>query len=188
MSKKSVRNLIIDIVVMVLLLILDQFTKNLAVLYLKDKPAIPLISGVLEFNYLENRGAAFGMLQNQKWFFLFVGIIILGVIVYILIKTPTEKKYIKLHILLTLIAAGAIGNMIDRLSFNYVVDFIYFKLIDFPIFNVADIYVTCATIVLIIVFLFVYKEKDLTFLNFRTDKYRTIDESTQAKGEPSDKG
>lgn len=186
MRKKSIINFCIDFVVMLVLVIIDQFTKSLAVTYLKDKPAINLIKNVLQFNYLENRGAAFGMLQNQKWFFLFIGIIILGVIIYILIKTPAEKKYVKLHVLLTFIAAGAVGNMIDRLTLNYVVDFIYFKLINFPIFNVADIYVTCATIILILVFLFGYKEKDLMFLNFRTDKYRTLDENTKPKGEDTD--
>lgn len=183
MNKKSIIRLCIDFILLIILIVLDQITKNIAVFYLKDKPAIPIINNILQFNYLENRGAAFGMLQDQKWFFLFVGIIILGVIAYILTKTPTDKKYIKLHMLLTFIAAGAIGNMIDRLSLNYVVDFIYFKLIDFPIFNVADIYVTCATFLLIVVLLFVYKEKDLMFLNFRSGKYRTLEESKQASKE-----
>jgi len=181
MTKKTSLNLIIDFVIMILLIILDQITKSLAVTSLKEKNAIPLISGVLELNYLENRGAAFGMLQNQKWFFVFVAVIILGCIFYILIKAPTEKKYVILHILLVLIAGGAIGNMIDRMMLGYVIDFIYFKLINFPIFNVADMYVTCATVILIIMLLFVYKENDLKFLSFHTDKYRILDENDSTK-------
>lgn len=174
MSKKKAILLIIDLVVLVCSIGLDQLTKYLAVIFLKNQSAFPIIHGVLEFNYLENRGAAFGMLQNQKWFFIFIAVIILGVICYILYKTPEEKKYNYLHIILILIAGGAIGNMIDRIRLDYVVDFIYFKLINFPIFNVADIYVTCCTIILIILLLFVYKESDLDFIHFKENKYREI--------------
>ena len=73
-----------------------------------------------------------------------------------------------------ILTAGAIGNFIDRLTRGYVVDFFYFSLIDFPIFNVADIYVVVATIGLFILFLFVYKEKDLEFLNFKQNRYREM--------------
>lgn len=181
MTSKHSTSLIIDAILMIILIVIDQISKAWAVATLKDKPAIPLISGILELNYLENRGAAFGMLQNQKWFFIFVAVIILGCIIYILIKAPLQHKYSKLHILLTLIAAGAIGNMIDRIGLNYVVDFIYFKIINFPIFNVADIYVTCSTIVLILVLLFGYNEEDLKFLSFRKLNYRTYDSNTPQK-------
>ena len=187
MTKKPIINLIIDTLIMVLLIIGDQYTKALAVWNLKEKNAISLISGVLELNYLENRGAAFGMLQNQKWFFMFVALLVLGCIVYILMKAPTEKRYIVLHLLLTFIAAGAIGNMIDRVMLGYVVDFIYFKLINFPIFNVADIYVTCATFILIIVLLFVYKENDLKFMSFHPDKYRILDDTSKNGEDENDR-
>ena len=82
--------------------------------------------------------------------------------------------YIKLHVALVFITSGAIGNLIDRVRLDYVVDFIYFSLINFPIFNVADIYVTLSTIYLVILLLFVYKESDLEFLSFRTKKFRDI--------------
>ena len=150
MNLKKKLCLLLDILGIIVLVALDQFTKYLAVIHLKDKPAYIIINGILELNYLENRGAAFGMLQNQKVFFIFVAVVILGVIGYVLFKTPDAKKYRILHLLLSLIAAGAIGNMIDRVRFDYVVDFIYFVLINFPIFNVADIYVTISTIALVI--------------------------------------
>lgn len=153
---------------------LDQYTKYLAVIHLKDKPAYIIISGVLELNYLENKGAAFGMLQNQKAFFIFVAVVILSVIGYVLFKMPNHRKYRILHLLLSLIAAGAIGNMIDRIRLNYVVDFIYFVLINFPIFNVADIYVTISTAVLVILLLFVYTENDLSFISFKSKRYREV--------------
>ncbi len=174
MNKRKGILLLVDVIFLALLIFIDQITKHYAVVYLKNQEPIKLIDGVFELNYLENRGAAFGMLQNQKFFFIFIAVIILTVIIYVLYKTPNQKKYTKLHIALVLIAAGAIGNMIDRLRLEYVVDFLYFSLINFPIFNVADIYVTCSAAFLVILLLFVYKESDLEFLTFRTKKFRDV--------------
>lgn len=174
MSKQKKILLTIDLIGIILLIAVDQLTKYLAVQQLKDKPAYIILDGILELNYLENKGAAFGMLQNQKIFFIFVAIVILSVIAYVLFKTPDHKKYRALHILLSLIAAGAIGNMIDRIRLDYVVDFIYIVLINFPIFNVADIYVTFATAILVLMLLFVYKEQDLNFISFKQKKYREV--------------
>lgn len=174
MSRKKKIILLLDLISIIALILLDQYTKHLAVIHLKDKAAFNIINGVLEFNYLENKGAAFGMLQNQKIFFIFVAIVILSVIAYVLLKTPDDRKYTILHVLLSLIAAGAIGNMIDRIRYDYVVDFIYFVLINFPIFNVADIYVSVSTVILIILLLFFYKEKDLNFISFKQKRYREI--------------
>ena len=157
--------LVTDFMLFVILVIADQLTKHLAVVRLKNQAAYNLINGILEFNYLENRGAAFGVLQNQKYFFVFVALIFIGVIVFVLIKVPTQKKYYSLNILLVMIAAGAVGNMIDRVRYDYVVDFIYFSLIDFPTFNVADIYVTCGIAALVFLLFFRYKEEnDFDFL------------------------
>lgn len=174
MNKQKKRLLLTDFLGLIALVLADQFTKYIAVVHLKDQSAIPIIPDVLELNYLENRGAAFGMLQNQKIFFVFVAVIILAMIVYVLFKMPEKRKYTVLHVLLVLIAAGAIGNMIDRLRMDYVVDFISFVLIHFPIFNVADIYVTVATTVLVLLLLFYYKESDLNFLSFKQTKYREL--------------
>ncbi len=168
MNKKLLMAL--DALIVVILLILDQFTKHLAVVHLKDQPAIPIIKKVLELDYLENHGVAFGMLQNQTIFILLIGVLFMGGILFILFKTPTGKKYTALHIILSCIIAGGIGNMIDRISYSYVIDFISFVLIDFPIFNVADCYVVCGTIALAFVFLFVLKEEDLDFISFRKKK------------------
>ena len=144
----------LDILFFILLVILDQITKNLAVVYLKDKPAYVLWDGVFELHYLENSGAAFGMLQNQKILFVTIAAVILVIIGYLLVKLPRNRHYAMLEVLLVLIASGAVGNMIDRVQFNYVVDFFYFKLIDFPIFNVADIFVcTGAALVVLSVLL-----------------------------------
>ncbi|MDE7332140.1 MAG: signal peptidase II [Lachnospiraceae bacterium] len=166
MDSKKRKLLIFDVLLMIVLAAADQFTKYLAVIKLKDQPSFDIISGVLELSYLENRGAAFGMLQNQKVFFVFVAVVFLCAIVYVLLKAPSQNKYYSLHFLLVMIAAGAIGNLIDRLRLDYVVDFIYIVLINFPIFNVADMYVTISAAILVILMLFVYKEEDFAFLGF----------------------
>lgn len=174
MSKKKKIIFLMDFVLLLVLIAIDQYTKHLAVLHLKQQAAYPIIPGVLELNYLENRGAAFGMLQNQKFFFIFVAILIIGLILYFLFKMPDHKKFNILHVLLVCVASGALGNMIDRIRLDYVVDFIYIVLINFPIFNVADIYVTIATTFIAILIIFFYKEEDLGFLSFKQEKYREI--------------
>ena len=73
---------------------------------------------------------------------------------------PASKKFLPLRICAILIVSGAIGNLIDRIRLQYVIDFFYFKLIDFPVFNVADIFVTVSTILLLVLVLFYYKEED----------------------------
>lgn len=174
MSLKKKLFLILDLLMIAGLIFFDQYTKKQAVVYLKDKPAYNLINGILELNYLENQGAAFGMLPNQKVFFIFVAVVILCVVCYVLIKMPDHKKYTILHFLFSLIVAGSIGNMIDRVRYDYVVDFIYFVRINFPIFNVADVYATVSAFVLLFLLLFVYKEGDLYFISFKQKRYREL--------------
>ncbi len=164
MLKNKSKLLIIDALLALILLCIDRVTKYLSVAYLKDKPAFSLIDGVLELDYVENRGAAFGILQNQKILLILVGIIFITVICFFLFRIPQEKKYLPVHILSAMIIAGGIGNMIDRIRFDYVIDFISFILIDYPVFNVADIYVVVAVIIVFILLLFVYKDEDLNFL------------------------
>lgn len=179
MSKTKLRiakgiMLMIDAVIVLILLAFDQFTKHLVIVHLKNSPAISLIDGVLELKYLENRGSAFGILQNQKFFILFVGIVFMAVILFFLLKLPPYKKFRIVHLFLSAIIAGGLGNMFDRFRFDFVVDFIYFVLINFPIFNVADCYIVISTIGLFILFMFVYKEKDLEFLSFKQKSYREM--------------
>lgn len=144
--------------------LLDQITKYLAAAHLKGNDSIVLIKNVFELHYLENRGAAFGMLQGQKAFFVIICLAMLLAGAYIYVKMPYNKRFSYLRLCIICIMTGAIGNLIDRVSYNYVIDFFYFSLIDFPIFNVADIYVTVTTIVLLALILFYYKEEDLDLL------------------------
>ena len=148
----------------VLLIAADQATKLLAVARLKDQAPFVLLPGVLELRYLENRGAAFGILQGQKIFLVLFTGLLSALIIYFYFRVPEGRRHLPVRIFLIMLFSGAIGNFIDRCRLDYVIDFIYFKLIDFPIFNVADCYVTIAVILFAIAILFVYKEEEMDFL------------------------
>jgi len=122
-------------------IILDQLTKLWSVAVLKDGGSVKIIGDFLRFTYAENRGAAFSILQNQRWFFIIVTIIMLLVLAYIYFKTKNITNLSRLSI--AMIAGGAIGNFIDRFRFGYVVDFIdvrFGSFYNFPIFNIAAQY------------------------------------------------
>lgn len=154
-----------DAILLAVLILLDQYTKHLAILRLKGQNAFVLIEGVLELEYLENRGSAFGMLQGQKILILAVDLVFMAAILFFLFRMPRDRKYVKLHLLFTMVMAGGIGNMIDRLRFDYVVDFVSFVLIHYPIFNVADMYIVVAVILLFVLFVFVFREEELEWMN-----------------------
>lgn len=119
---------------------IDQLTKWLAVKFLDPNGTTQLIRGVLHLTYMENTGAAFGMLSNAPWVFnTFSVIAILAMSLYLFLGHATGKLY---EISVALIVAGGIGNMIDRIGRGYVVDFIDFTRVYFPgIFNGADSFV-----------------------------------------------
>ena len=159
--------LLVDAIIVIAGIALDQFTKYLATEKLKNQPNFVILDGVFELDYLENTGSAFGMFHGQRWMLLVVGVIFMALIIFFMLRLPEGKKFNVTHVLLSFIIAGGVGNMIDRFALGYVVDFFSFVLINYPIFNVADIYVVCATIGLFIMFLFVFKEQDLEFLDFK---------------------
>ena len=150
----------------ILLIVADQAAKYWAVSKLKDTSGMTLITGVLELQYLENRGMAFGMLQGKIPLLIALCLLFFCVFLYIYIKIPKTRYYLPLICTALVLAAGAVGNLIDRVFRGYVIDFIYFSLIDFPVFNVADIYVVCSGIFLVFCVCFKYKdENDFRFLN-----------------------
>ena len=150
----------------VLLVLIDQLTKIWARSVLKGGKVIVLIPKTLQFQYLENRGAAWGMLQGRLSILSFVTVFLLILFLWLSFRVPEGKRFIPIYLVFLFIIAGAVGNLIDRMVFGYVTDFIYFSLINFPIFNVADIYVTCSVIVLVILVLFVYTDDELSFIPF----------------------
>ena len=183
MKVKSGKQQFISSIFVAVLVFIDQITKDMAVLFLKDKPAIPIIKDVFELKYLENTSAAFGMdpisllhkifkfpvfienpelyLNVRMIFFYILTIVMIWLLGLFYLRIPNEKRFKYMDWIVLFMIAGAIGNLIDRVVQQYVVDFLYFKLINFPIFNVADIYVTCAAIALLILGLIYYKDEDV---------------------------
>src|SRR5215467_2981470 len=116
----------------------DQITKRLADGRLRDQRSVPIVDDILRLTYVENRGAAFGLLQDQTTFFVLVGILVIGVIAASYRYLP--RSGFLLHLALGLQLGGAIGNLIDRVRQGYVVDFVDFgyRANWWPVFNVAD--------------------------------------------------
>ena len=122
-----------------------------------------LAEGFMDLTFVENRGVAFGMFSGQRWFILLLtGIIAVGLI-WFYVMMPKKKEYFPLRVSLVLVLSGAIGNIIDRLFRGYVVDFFEFTFFEWPVFNVADIYVVVGVILLALMLIFVVKEEDLDF-------------------------
>lgn len=177
MNKKKFLTCLQEVILFLMLVSIDQCTKFLAIHTLQENHSKVLIPKVLELHYLKNKGAAFGILDNQQLLFFIIGVILLVVVCYLLWKFPLKKRFVICRIFLVVLASGAVGNMIDRMIHKYVIDYIYLSFIHFPVFNVADIYVTVSTIALILLFLFKYKEDDLSFISFKTRKFRDLDDS-----------
>lgn len=170
MSKRCVSNIKIALFV-TFSVFFDQLTKYLATIKLKGKNDFVIIKDVLELHYLDggNTGAAWGLLSGKILLFIVFTLIAIAIILIfirnlngIIYDNYSLKKsnMIFLKYVMAVLASGAIGNLIDRIMHQYVIDFIYFKLIDFPIFNVADCYVTIACIFIIIICLFKLNEDE----------------------------
>ncbi len=155
---------------LLLLIGFDQLTKLYALNYLKDKESISIIPKILRLYYHENTGAVWGIMSDQTGLLAIISIVILAFMLFIYFKIPNSKKYNYMELILVFITAGAIGNLIDRIFRKYVVDFIYFELIDFPIFNIADTYISVSAFFLIILGLFYYKDEDFNFLSRKEEK------------------
>ncbi len=149
----------LPLIVTILLIAIDQITKYIALINLKPISSTVFIKGFMDFTFVENRGAAFGILEGQRWFFVVITVIISVAIIYAFLKLPNKKEYMYLRVSLVLILSGAIGNVIDRFFRGYVVDFFEFTFINWPVFNVADIYVVVGTMLFAFLLLFVIKEE-----------------------------
>ncbi len=159
---KKYYNIIIFAISVFVLASLDQISKILATNALKGNLSIPIWNDVLEFYYLENTGTAWGLFGGARVFFILTTAIVFLFIVFFICKLPFTKRNIPLLLNAILLGAGAVGNFIDRVFLGYVRDFIYFKVINFPVFNVADIYITVGIGLFAILIFFVYKDEELT--------------------------
>lgn len=158
--KERIKHLFLFIV----LVAIDQISKYWVRTDLAQNGPIILIPDVFSLQYLTNTGAAWGLMSGNTVLLSIFTFIVLGFIFFLYLKIPAGKKYKALKIILVFIMAGAVGNLIDRVTLGYVVDFIYFELIDFPLFNFADCCLTVSSILLFILAIFYYKDEDFTFL------------------------
>ena len=152
MKKQSIFEYGIFSAVILLGIVLDQLTKWLAVKFLEPIPTKPLIESVLHLTYVENRGAAFGMLANQRWIFILISSVTIIVLLGVLYAGYLPNRLYKISV--AMIISGGIGNMIDRLALGYVVDFIDFRLINFAVFNGADSFVCVGAGLLVLALIF----------------------------------
>lgn len=143
--------MIINILIIVLCIAADQLTKICAAANLKDISTLPIIENIFHFTYVENRGAAFGMLADHRWVFMILSVVgIAAIFVYL---TVTKPKSWWMRLALCFIVGGGVGNMIDRIARGYVIDFIDCRFIDFYVFNVADSFVCvgCAMFIIAVI-------------------------------------
>ena len=181
-EKKSIRIIIFSYLGVIGGILLDQITKYLAYTNLRGQDAFVIIPNVFELRYLENQSAAFSFdpisllhkifhisyfdahpdafLTCKMVFFVAMTVIVLVLLAVLYRRIPWNRHWLPMNLILLGFMAGAIGNLIDRIVHRFVIDFFYFRLINFPIFNVADIYVTIAAIALMIAIFFIYSEKD----------------------------
>ena len=155
------RHLLLSIIALCSLLLAGQYTKQLAVSHLKGQEPFVLLEHVLEFSYLENTGAAFSSFMGRQAFLIALTTFVIVLLLWKYLTLPAGRRYVPMRICMLLILSGALGNLIDRVSNRYVVDFIYFVPIDFPKFNVADIYITVGVAILAVLLFFYYKEEEL---------------------------
>lgn len=142
----------IKIIFFICFLVADQISKYLATVYLKDQGAVSVIGKKLQLTYVVNKGAAFGIFQNHKFLLYSFTVLVTFALAYYLIKNKTQMSNLCQYGFI-LIIAGAVGNLIDRLSKGFVVDFImytFFNGYHFPVFNIADIGVTLGCLCVLI--------------------------------------
>lgn len=173
---------IVVILISACLIAIDQIAKLLITANLKGNPPLVLLDGVFELYYYENPYAAFnfGKFLDDNVFLTLVLIltaVFCGFLIYISFRVPPVKKYRIIRIILILFLAGALGNFIDRITHHYVVDFFYFVLINFPIFNIADIYVVFGAILFIVTALFHSSTFEELFPSKKKDEKKTSDKN-----------
>lgn len=158
------------VISLIIFVAVDQISKYIAVDRLMGKDSIVFIKGLLSFTYVENQGAAWGIMSGKVNVFVILTIIVIPLLIYFFIRTSIGKKYTNkkkafsfLQFIEILLIAGAIGNFIDRIVNGYVVDFFQFTFIDFPVFNVADCYITVGA-AMFIFFYFLLDDNDFDII------------------------
>ena len=137
----------------VLMVAADQITKYLTVANIPLGGNVPVLEGVVSLTYAQNDGAAFSILEGQQWLFALIFAVFAVAIVWEFTKKKLPFTTFE-RFLIVAIFAGGLGNMIDRLRLGYVIDMIATEFMDFPVFNVADIFISCGCVLLLVHLIF----------------------------------
>ncbi len=169
---KKLSKFIIPLISAAVLIGIDQLTKYLVDTKMQLHGAIPIIKDVFELHYIQNSGTAWGMFAGMDMHYVFIALTAFLSLVIILayVRFSAYPHLGPLNIFLVILFSGAVGNLIDRIRLHYVIDFLYFKLINFPVFNVADIYVVVSMFALGYLLIFKYQEEDFDFSGQRDVK------------------
>jgi len=171
---KILKKYILPIAFVATLLAIDQVTKRLAVRYLRPIGTFELIYGLFSLHYTENSGMAFGLFQGGRWVFVVLTVVVLGFIIYLYATLPKTRFRTPMRFFLLMLIGGALGNFVDRLFQGYVVDFLAFTFINFPVFNMADVFLVVSVFVLVPLFLFSESKgknrKNKPELNLKSDE------------------
>lgn len=153
--------ILLPLVFFCILVGIDQATKYITLTALKPVGNIDIINGFFSFTYVENRGAAFGMLQGGKWIFVVLTVIVCVACIFYYHKLAVQNRLYSVRAAIILVCSGAVGNLIDRLFRGYVVDMLNFNILgyDFPVFNFADICVCTGAFLLAVGIMFFDKEE-----------------------------
>lgn len=154
------------LILFILLIAIDQVTKFwVRTELINSDPIVIIPNNILNLQYHTNNGAVWGLMGGKVDFLKIFTFIVLLLIAFFYTKIPQGKKFNVLKVIIVFIMAGAVGNLIDRIYLNYVVDFIYVEIINFPLFNFADIYLTMSSILLFILAIFYFKDDDFAFID-----------------------
>lgn len=172
---------VIWIIVSIAVIAVDQLTKYLASTYLKPIDTFPIIEGALHLTYVENKGAAFGILSDNRWIFMSISTVAIIAIAVLMVVFSKRYYHPLLYTGACMVLGGGIGNMIDRFAYGYVVDFIDFRLINFAVFNAADCFV-CVGAALVAVYLLFFEPKGKKNEVAKTESKCTRDGENIASG------
>lgn len=153
------------LILFVILVLIDQGSKLWVRTNLMGNAPIIIIPDILVLQYHENTGAVWGIMSGKVQFLTIFTFFVLLFILFVYFKIPEGRRYTAVRLIIVFIIAGAVGNLIDRAYLKYVVDFIYFEIINFPLFNFADTYLTVSSVLLLVLAVFYYKDDDFAFLD-----------------------
>ncbi len=203
---KALKRYILPIVSVLAIIVFDQWTKLLTLkhFFINGEQDISIINKVLRICFVQNEGMAWGLFQNKQIVFIVITPLVIAGLIYIYYKMPFEKKYIAMRVCVIFLMGGAIGNLIDRIDLidrvsllegafrtgnifhGYVVDMIYAEIINFPVFNIADSFITIGFALLLVLIIFVYKEKDFDVIfpgKKTSSEPETAEKSEQSESE-----